>query len=92
MVPATVFIDQLMQERASLTQGYDEGPEGRRVLEVELQLPVAETVDLLEQRDPQHLMATEPGPPRVAASALDEVPLDELSELAMCVQNPGRHL
>lgn len=37
-----------------------EGSEGRGILKVELQLPVAQAVDLLQQGDPQHLVPSAP--------------------------------
>jgi hypothetical protein len=66
--------------------------ERSRVLEMELELPVAQAMDLLEQRDPKDLVATESGPASVAAAVPQKILLHELPEFERPVQNPGHHL
>jgi hypothetical protein len=55
----------------------DEGAKGSRVLEMELQLPVAQAVDLLEQCDPEHLIAVQPRAPSIASASPQQLPVDE---------------
>ncbi len=69
-----------------------EGAEGDGILEVKLQLAIAQTVDLLEQRDPQHLVAAQPRTTSILPPPLQEILLDELPDLRVRIQDPGRHL
>ncbi len=59
---------------------------------MELQLPVAQSVDLLQQRDAKHLISAQTTPPRVLSPISDEVAVNELGKLRMGVQDPGDHL
>ena len=63
-----------------------------RILEVELQLAVAQAVNLFQQCNPQHLIAAQPLTPPIAPPPLQEILLDELCDLRMRVENPGSHL
>jgi hypothetical protein len=49
-------------------------------------------MNLLQQRDPEHLIATQPTTSPIAAAPLQEIVLDEFSDLRMRIQNPGHHL
>jgi len=57
---------------------------------MKLQLAIAQTMDLLEQRDPQHLSAGQSGAAGVRARRAHHVPMDELPDLRMLIQNLAR--
>ncbi|GEM_PF-5348582 len=69
-----------------------EAAEGGRVLEMELELPETEAMDLLQQSDPENLVARQASTARVVTTIAHQVEVHELPQLRMNIQNPVDHL
>ena len=78
---------QRLEARPILEPEAHEAPEGRRVLQMKLELAVAQAMDLLEERNPEHLVARESGAAGVGARHPHHVPMHELPDLWMAIQN-----